>query len=47
MDADRLTEYIRLAIRELRGAWSHEAAACKDRLEEAMMWAERVRRAES
>jgi hypothetical protein len=46
MDADRLTEYIRLAIRELRVTWSHEAASCKDRLEEALMWAERARKVE-
>lgn len=32
---------------EVGGSESHDAAVCEDRLREALMWAERVKREES
>lgn len=47
MDAtDDLVTHIWLALETLKGKESHDAAVCEDRLREAMMWAERIRRAE-
>jgi hypothetical protein len=45
MDAtDDLVTIIWTAICLLDGSKSHEAAVCEDRLREALMWAERIRR---
>ena len=41
---DDLVTHIWLALETLKGAESHDAAVCEDRLREAMMWAERMRR---
>ena len=48
MDAtDDIVTLIWTAICLLKGEESHAAAVCEDRLREALMWAERIRRAES
>ena len=45
MDAtDDLVTHIWLALETLKNEESHDAAVCEDRLREAMMWAERIRR---
>jgi hypothetical protein len=45
MDAtDDLATHIWLALETLKGEESHNAAVCEDRLREALMWAERIRR---
>lgn len=46
MDTDSLVIFIWLALDVLKDAKapSHNAAVCEDRLREAMMWAERIRR---
>lgn len=41
--SDRITDAIKGAMEILGDADSHEAATCRDRLMEALMWAMRIR----